>query len=266
MASDPFDDAQEVAEASMLREPTAAESAAFAAARVAHDQFPVRPNYDIELSDTVAKFEARHSDAQGEACLLAQTVGSRSDDFTNVAVSWILEASRQRGQRVTSVKGNAALAAVAAFEPRNEAETMMAAQAFATHDLAMEMLSRAKSAQFIEQTQQYVSMATKLSRTFTAHMEAFAKLKRGGEQIVRHIHVDNRGGQTVIAETVNTGGRANGVFDGQPHTSGDELVGSAALPRHHEAGNGVPITGGKREEALPHARREESGSAERKSA
>ena len=40
-----------------------------------------------------------------------------------------------------------------------------------------------------------------------AQMETLARMRRGGEQVVRHVHVDNRGGQAVIAENVHTGGR-----------------------------------------------------------
>jgi len=42
-------------------------------------------------------------------------------------------------------------------------------------------------------------------------------MARGGVQTVKHIHVDNRGGQAVIAETVNTGGQENGKSSDQPY-------------------------------------------------
>ena len=48
-------------------------------------------------------------------------------------------------------------------------------------------------------------MANKFMRTFTSQVEALAKLRRGGEQIVKHVYVQE-GGQAVIAGTVNTGG------------------------------------------------------------
>src|SRR3546814_18977050 len=54
------------------------------------------------------------------------------------------------------------------------------------------------------------NLSVKLMRTFTAQIEALTKLRRGGEQVVRHIHVDNSGGQAVITETVQTGGSRNG--------------------------------------------------------
>ena len=59
------------------------------------------------------------------------------------------------------------------------------------------------------QYQAHGNLATKFARTFTAQMEALSKLRRGGEQVVRHIHVGS-GAQAVIAETFNAGGSGNG--------------------------------------------------------
>src|SRR3546814_9794291 len=66
-------------------------------------------------------------------------------------------------------------------------------------------------------------------RTFTAQIEALTKLRRGGEQVVRHIHVDNRGGQAVITETVQTGGSRNGKVADQSHATGFEDASGPAL-------------------------------------
>jgi len=52
-------------------------------------------------------------------------------------------------------------------------------------------------------------MANKFLRTFTTQMEALSRLRRGGKQIVEHVHI-NAGGQAVIAGTVNTGGGRDG--------------------------------------------------------
>lgn len=43
------------------------------------------------------------------------------------------------------------------------------------------------------------------------------RLANGREQTVKHVHVDNRGGQAVIADTVQTGGRGIGEINEQPH-------------------------------------------------
>src|SRR3546814_6508641 len=82
-------------------------------------------------------------------------------------------------------------------------------------------------------------------RTFTAQIEALTKLRRGGEQVVRHIHVDNRGGQAVITETVQTGGSRNGKVADQSHATGFEDASGPALLGQDETWHGVPIAGGE---------------------
>lgn len=51
-------------------------------------------------------------------------------------------------------------------------------------------------------------------------------MRRGGKQIVRHIHIVNRDGQAVIAD-VQTGGQQNTRIDDQPHATGVAGVGPA---------------------------------------
>src|SRR3546814_4294864 len=85
------------------------------------------------------------------------------------------------------------------------------------------------------------NLSVKLMRTFTAQIEALTKLRRGGEQVVRHIHVDNRGGQAVITETVQTGGSRNGKVADQSHATGFEDASGPELLGQDETWNGVPI-------------------------
>ena len=68
-----------------------------------------------------------------------------------------------------------------------------------THSLAMELLGRARRADQIPQVDCAGNLAVKLLRTFMAQTEALAKLRRGGEQVVRveHVHV-YPGGQAIV--------------------------------------------------------------------
>jgi hypothetical protein len=75
-----------------------------------------------------------------------------------------------------------------------------------------------------------------------ATIETIDRLVRGGEQVVRHIHVDNRGGQAVIAETVNTGVQENGKPVEQPYAieSSPALCGQPLRSAHPER-EAVPV-------------------------
>lgn len=147
---------------------------------------------------------------------------------------------------------NAALAAIAAAQPKNEIEAMLASQMAATHALVMDLMGRTKRAQYQPQFEMAGNMAVKLMGTFTAQTEALAKLRRGGEQTVRveHVHV-HPGGQAVVG-TVATGvggGRENGGRAHAPEALGNASgapVWSADAERDAVpvAGNGQGMHGG----------------------
>lgn len=128
------------------------------------------------------------------------TFGTRSSSFAGHMTGCLAAVVRDRGEAMPRQSQiNAGLAAVQAVAPKNELEAMLAVQMYATHDVAMEMLTRAKLAYNGQAMINCSSIATKLLRTYTAQIEALAKLRRGGEQkvIVEHVHV-HEGGQAIV--------------------------------------------------------------------
>lgn len=73
-----------------------------------------------------------------------------------------------------------------------------------------------------------------------ATLEALAKLDQPREQTVRHVHVDNRGGQAVIAETVQTGGGEWKCSRTIPCNRSDWPRRRAAWPERDRVGNAKP--------------------------
>jgi hypothetical protein len=140
------------------------------------------------------------------------------------------------------------------MEPQNQAEALLLVQMYVTHDAAIRALSQLGSAEWVPTAQTFGNLATKLLRTSQGQMETLARMRRGGEQVVRHVHVDNRGGQAVIAENVQTGGKGNGKIDDQSHATGTAGLGPALLGAD-PFGNGVPIPGREGEAAMSDARR-----------
>lgn len=152
---------------------------------------------------------------------------------------------------------NAALSFIESMEPQNQAEALLLVQMYVTHDAAIRALSQLGTAERLQTAQTFGNLANKLLRTSQGQMEALARMRRGGEQIVRHVHVDNRGGQAVIAENVQTGGKENGKIDDQSHATGAVGNGPALLSAD-PLGNGVPIPSREGSEAVPYARGHES--------
>lgn len=189
----------------------------------------------------------------------AETFASASPAFSTDKLNDLINhfgSSNNRGARALEL--NAALAFIQGAKPQNEVEATLAVQMVATNDAAMRALAMIGKADWVPQIQLFGNLAVKLLRTFAMQAEALGKLQRGGEQVVKHVHVDNRGGQAVIAETVHNGGTGNGKYDEQSRTAG--TAGRiAALPGPDPFGNGMPIPSREREKAMQDARGHESG-------
>jgi hypothetical protein len=204
-----------------------------------------------------------HDDAGGIIAQQRATFGTVSPEFASCMAADVCDIVRSRGEAMPAPdKINAGIAAVAGIEPQNEYEAMLAAQMVGVHSVAMDMLSRAKQAGTTEHLERYGSLATKMLRTYTAQIEALAKLRRGGSQkvMVEHVHV-YPGSQAIVGAVTQGGGGylENGQ---QPHAPADTsrkpalaAAGGTSLRGADSRRATLPVAGGKREEAVPDARR-----------
>lgn len=184
-------------------------SVAWSRERQAKRRLPVaiRNALDPKKPDTLS-IGSPHADQQGFVEQLNEAFGTSSFAYTDHMLLKLMHSARQRGTS-TATEGqlNAGLAFVESIAPTNELEAAIAVNMFATNEAAMDMLSRARHADLMPHVDSYVNAATKLQRTFVAQAEALAKLRRGGEQVVKVVYVDQRT-QTVIGEQHNHDGRA----------------------------------------------------------
>tara|TARA_B110001454_G_scaffold133413_1_gene124195 strand:- start:219 stop:1109 length:891 start_codon:yes stop_codon:yes gene_type:complete len=190
---------------------------------------------------------------------LHETFSANSIDPVNARANELLKYLGSVGAD-NEARYNAALSFIESMAPRDQAEALLLVQMYVTHDAAIRALSQLGSAEWVPTAQMFGNLATKLLRTSQGQMETLARMRRGGEQVVRHVHVDNRGGQAVIAENVHTGGKENGKIDDQSHATGAAGLGPALLGAD-PFGNGVPIPSREREAAMQDARGHESGCA-----
>lgn len=178
---------------------------------------------------------------------LMRTFASSSGNFINYLIGK-LGTALKASNGLTAESLNAALAFIDGVNPKSETEAMLAAQMFLTNDAAMRATRTFNGAEWADTANQFGNLSVKLMRTFTLQAEALAKLQRGGVQTVKHIHIDNRGGQAVVADTVHSGGQ-NARIESQPYEP------SAALPSQNEAGVVVPMSSYTGQETLPDSRR-----------
>lgn len=114
------------------------------------------------------------------------------------------------GQKVDEQALNFLLSVVKGIQPKDQLETMLAAQMAAVHSLTMTYARRLANAEALAQQESAERTLNKLARTFAAQVEALKRYRTGGEQKVTVEHVTvNEGGQAIVGNVSSS--RARGV-------------------------------------------------------
>ena len=213
------------------------------------------PEYRVGRDDsglTIAPKAMGESDATLSTLRLAEAMGSRDPALLDVRISDLISFRGQVGEENLATKRlNADLAFVRGGCAENPVQSALLVQMAATHDGAMRAMRAAWSADFAPQMQSYGNLATKLFGLYARQAETLAKLQRGGEQVIKHVHIDNRGGQAVVTDQVVARGGMNVGSEGQPYGQG--ALGPAMLG-YDAAGHGVPVASDEGQEAMPDTR------------
>jgi hypothetical protein len=131
---------------------------------------------------------------------LKKALGTCSSDFVTASLHQLQAATQFPGSGISEVGINAALAFIEGFAPRNEVEAALAVQMACTHSAAMSVLARLGPAKGTEDHAcRLASAAARLLRAYSTQVEAYRRLRHGGDQYVRveHVHI-NEGAQAVI--------------------------------------------------------------------
>jgi 23S rRNA C2498 (ribose-2'-O)-methylase RlmM len=91
------------------------------------------------------------------------------------------------------------------INPQDHIEGMLATQMIATHYATMKSFSRAAHASSPESRHENLNAANKLTRSFTAQLEALNRYRGKGQQkvTVEHVHV-HAGGQAIVGSVTST--------------------------------------------------------------
>ncbi|MEM9843437.1 MAG: hypothetical protein AAF965_01440 [Pseudomonadota bacterium] len=192
--------------------------------------------------------------------------GSRSDDWNNVIIGQATQAlwlkNSDPDEKMRQV--HAAVAGLMGIGPRDELESMIAAQLLAAHSAAIECYRRAMiGEQTFEGRRENLNQANKLSRTWATLLDALNKHRGKGQQkvTVEHVHV-HAGGQAVVGTVERPGGGDRSNLEEQPlakqiaHAPEPPLRGADAVR------DTLPVAGDE-ERPLPDARRQVSRRAQR---
>ena len=147
-----------------------------------------------------------HPDFVSGELNLMSSMGTTSTSFCKSVVGQLINAV-SKGQEIDQDAVNFALALIAGVKPKDELETMLAAQMAAVHMATMTFSRRLAHVETIQQLDSNERALNKLARTFTTQMEALKRYRTGGEQKVTVHHVTvNEGGQAIVGTVEQTTG------------------------------------------------------------
>jgi len=163
------------------------------------------PSMKVSMTIDGASLSVDHVDEAVGNTLLMESLGTADLDFLNGVLGQLANVG-SRGGDVDERGLNFMLAVVKGIEPRDQLETMLAAQMAAIHNATMTFARRLNHVKTIPQQRSAERALNKLARTFAAQLEALKKYRTGGEQkvIVQHVSV-NDNAQAIVGN-VSTGG------------------------------------------------------------
>ena len=114
---------------------------------------------------------------------LVNALGSSDTDFANGLLKQLVSITTA-GQEPDCATANFALSVVKGLAPRDEMESMLAAQMAAVHMATMTFARRLAHVDNIPQQDSASNAFNKLARTYAMQMEALKRYRTGGEQRV----------------------------------------------------------------------------------
>ena len=140
----------------------------------------------------------------GQALLMSVFATSDVSFFAETLLQ-LAGASVQDG-KVNERELNFMISVVKGIQPRDQLETMLAAQMAVVHSLTMNMTGRLKGSFTLPQLDSTERAINKLARTFAGHLDALKRYRSTGEQKVTVEHVTvNDGGQAIVGNVAHRG-------------------------------------------------------------
>ncbi len=187
-------------------EPTPEERAAVEAMLARKKELPVAPRMKVTEKKGVSQISPDHPDLAVGHILLMEALGTVELDFLDGLLGQLANAGTQG--RVVDERGlNFMLAVVKGVEPKDQVETMLAAQMAAVHMATMTFARRLAHVDNIPQQDSAERAFNKLARTFVAQVGALKRYRTGGQQTVTVEHVNVGAGGQAIVGNVTHGGR-----------------------------------------------------------
>jgi hypothetical protein len=167
-----------------------------AAIQKAVEERKIAPAPRLKVENNVITID--HPDKVIGLLLMLNALGTLDREFMSGLLDQLAGAT-SRGSDVSETDLNFMVSVIKGIEPRDQLESMLAAQMAATH---MAMLWFVRGLQRVENLPQQDAAEraiNKFARTYVAQMEALKRYRSGGEQKVTVQHVSvSEGGQAIV--------------------------------------------------------------------
>lgn len=194
---------QESTEIANVYEPTPDERAAVKA--ILAQKSKTLPRIKVEETNGKSQLSLDHPKPSYGQALMMKAFATSNLDFYGEIVDQLAGASVHHEQ-VIERELNFMLAVVESVQPRDQLETLLAAQMAVVHSLAMNMAGRMSGVTTIDQQEVTGRLINNLTRTFTQQLEALKRYRSTGEQKVTVEHVTvNEGGKAIVGNVTHGG-------------------------------------------------------------
>jgi hypothetical protein len=181
-------------------QPTPPERAVLATHYARRKDHPPAPRLRLSVRDGVGEIGIEHPNPAIARALLMEALGTLEPDFLEGLLLQLADAEIP-GKTSEGLGLNFMLAMVKGIRPRDQIESMLAAQMAAVHLATMRFAGRVAPGQRIGQLDAAAGSFAKLARTFAAQIETLKRYRCGAEQKVTVEHVTvNDGGQAIVGQ------------------------------------------------------------------
>ena len=163
------------------------------------------PEQVVEVTHGTPNLKSGHPDQGVGATLTMEALAlTRVPELTAV-LQHVVDLT-QKDRKADEHGINQMLAQIAAVEPRDGIEAMLATQMVTVHNAMAKSARSLRGSETIPQQDSNGNLVNKLARTFATQVEALKRYRSKGEQkvVVEHVTV-NEGGQAIVGN-VETGG------------------------------------------------------------
>ncbi len=164
------------------------------------------PRLKVTEKNNVLDVRVDHPDLWTGTLLFMAALATNDQAFLDGIVQQLVNAGSEGGQ-VDERGINFMLSMVKGIEPRDQVETMLAAQMAAVHNATMTYARRLNTSDTFMEVAAAERTLNKLARTFTTQVAALKQYRTGGQQkmTIEHIHV-HEGGQAIVGNVQGGGG------------------------------------------------------------